>query len=527
MLAGQKPVWAKVPHRYVRLGALVAVVAGVSVVLVNNPSLPKTAWEKTAQIFTGVPTQMHVAVLPFENVGNDPVNQAFCDGLTETLTTQLTHLEQLRGAMWTVPASEVRAMKVASPTDARKILGANLVVTGSVQRFGHRFRVTMNLVQVRGKEPRQLNSGMIDNLIANMSILQDEAVMWIVDMLQLNLLPQEKQVLMAGRTSVSEAYTDYLDGQGYVLNYQVEGNLDRAIGAFSAAVDHDSLYALAYAGLGEAYWRKYKDTTNPQWVAPALANGRRAVALDSLLAPARVTLGLILNGTGKPERAVAEFEKAIRLEPKNVLAYRSLAAAYAALDKTKEAEDTYRRAIDMKPDYWGGYYEFGKYYYARREYEKAIAEFERVIELAPDNKYGYLNLGGCYYMEGKLDEACEQFENSIAAEPNDRAYTNLGAIYFLRGEYARSAEMCLQARKLNDQSYTSWANLANAYYFLPGKMVQAMATYRRAAELAEEKRKITPNDPNLLASLAGYYALLGEKDHAQALIRRIAHDRTR
>ncbi|HEX6790858.1 MAG TPA: protein kinase [Candidatus Krumholzibacteria bacterium] len=516
VIAGGKAGWATLPRRYLRLAAVLAVVASVTGVL----ALDHSVREKARQVVHLVPTQMHVAVLPFENVGNDPVNQAFCDGLTETLTAQLTHLEQLRGAMWTVPSSEVRAMKVTSPTDARKILGANLVVTGAVQRFGPRFRVTMNLVQVRGKEPRQLSSGMIDNLTANMSILQDEAVMWIVDMLQLRLLPQEKQVLTAGRTSVSEAYTDYLDGQGYVLNYQVEGNLDRAIGAFSAAVDHDSLYALAYSGLGEAYWRKYKETTDPQWVSPAIENGRRAVALDTLLAPARVTLGIILNGTGKPERAVPEFEKAIKLEPKNVLAYRSLAAAYAALDRTTDAEATYQRAIDMKPDYWGGYYEFGKYYYSLGDYEKAVAQFGRVVEHAPDNKYGYLNLGVCYFRLGKMDAAREQFEKSNAAEPNFRAYSFLGALYYMEGDYARSAEMCLQARKLNDTNYSTWVNLANAYYFTPGRRSQAMDTFRRAAELAEDQRKITPNDANLLASLAGYYAVLGEKERAQELMRK-------
>lgn len=516
VIDGQRPVGTKLPHHYVRLGVVLATVLGVAAVLAFNPS-----WrERIMQRIHGVPPQMHVAVLPFENVGNEPANQAFCDGLTETLTTQLTHLEQLRGAMWTVPSSEVRAMKVISPTDARKLLGANLVVTGAVQRFGPRFRVTMNLVQVRGKEPRQLNSGMIDNLTANMSILQDEAVMWIVDMLQLRLLPREKQVLIAGRTSVSEAYDDYLAGQGYVLSYQVEGNLDRAIGSFSAAVDHDSLYALAYAGLGEAYWRKYKDTMDPQWVAPAVDNGHRAVALDSLLAPARVTLGLILSGTGKPERAVTQFEKAIKLEPKNATAYRSLATAYADLGKTKEAEATYQRAIDMKPDYWGGYYEFGKYYYFRGEYEKAIAEFDRVVHYAPDNKFGYLNLGVCYYRQGKMDKAREAFEKSNAAEPNDRAYSFLGALYYMDGDYPRSAEMCLQARKLNDKSYMSWVNLANAYYFIPGKRDQAMSTFRRAAELAEDRRKITPNDASLLASLAGFYALLGEKDRAQPLMQK-------
>jgi serine/threonine-protein kinase len=514
--AGEKPAWAKLPRRYARLVGLLAIAGAITAVVAFNPTV-NNAFKR---MISGVPAEMHVAVLPFENVGNDPMNQAFCDGLMETLSTQLTHLEQARGTLWVVPASEVRAVKVASPTDARKTLGVNLVVTGSVQRFGDRFRVTMNIVDpTRGSTPRQLKSQMFDNRTDNMSILQDEAVMWIADTMQLTLLPQEKQVLVASRTEVSGAYDDYLRGLGYVRSYEVEGNLDRAIGAFSSALAHDSLYALAYAGLGEAYWRKYKDTTDPQWIPPALKNGTRAVALDTLLAPAHVTLGMILGGTGKPERAVTEFQRAIELEPKNVLAYRSLAAAYAAMDRIADAEATYQRSIDMKPDYWGGYNDYGNFNYARGEYEKAAAHYQKVIELTPDNKFGYNNLGACYWGLGKTDKAREMFERSIAIEPNFRAYSNLGALYYMAGEYARSADMCLEARKLNDVSYKTWANLANAYYFVPGKRDEAMATYRRAAELAEDQRRLTPKDANLLSSLAGYYAVLGDKDRAQSLVR--------
>lgn len=117
-----------------------------------------------------------------------------------------------------------------------------------------------------------------------------------------------------------------------------------------------------------------------------------------------------------------------------------------------------------------------------------------------------------------MENARRMFLRSLDAEPNHRAYTNLAALYYMGGGYAQSAAMCEQALKLNDSAYKTWSNLGNAYHWMPGKRDQAMQAYRRAAELAEKQRALTPRDPSLLSGLAGYYAVLGEKERARALI---------
>ena len=513
---GAKPVWAKRRRHYLRLAAVATIIAAAAAIML----IPRSR-QAVRGLFGAGGEHLHLAVLPFENVGREPENQAFCDGLMETLSTQLTQLEQFHGSLWVVPASEVREREVGSPSEARRVLGVNLVVTGAVQRLSDRFRVTLNLIDLaHGETPRQLNAAMIDDRMAQVAILQDATVSEVAGMLNVNLLPQHERVLTAGGTAVSAAYDFYLQGLGYVRDYGSRENLDRAIAAFTAAVDQDSLYALAYAGLGEAYWLKYRNTRDPQWVEPALTNGQRAVALGELLPSAHVTMGLILSGTGHAQEAIVEFQRALALEPTNAGAYRGMAATYAALGNTDKAQSTYRKAIAMKPDYWGGYNELGLFYYKRGDYKRAVDQFQKVTELRPENSSGYNHLGAAYWFLEQLPKAREMFERSLAAEPNDRAYTNLSVLYYMEEAYVEAAAMSEEALKLNDTSYIAWANLANAYFWVPEKREAAMEAFRKAAALAEEQLEVTPEDRRVLTSLAAYYAVLGESDRALSLIDR-------
>jgi tetratricopeptide (TPR) repeat protein len=119
-----------------------------------------------------------------------------------------------------------------------------------------------------------------------------------------------------------------------------------------------------------------------------------------------------------------------------------------------------------------------------------------------------------------MKDARKMFERSIQAEPNYRAYSNLSIVYYMEERYAEAAAMCEKALELNDTSYKTWAALGNAYHWVPGKGELSRDAYRRAVELAEDQRRLKPNDPWLITSLAGYYAVLGENDRALALIER-------
>jgi serine/threonine-protein kinase len=493
-------------RRRTLLFAGAAFLALILVLLAISGGNPLKTWLK----FSTVPDEQHLLVLPFTNVGGDSQKQAFCDGLVETMTSKLTQLEQFHGSLWVVPASEVRRNNIQSPGEAYKTFGANLVVSGSLQTLANMFRLTLNLIQA--EDLRQLNSSVIDIEAENIAALQDQTVGKLFQMLNLQMNPKARGVIQAGGTTVSSAYEFYLQGIGYLQRYQAVENLDAAIEAFTQATAEDSLYALAHAGLGEAYWRKYEALKDNHWVDEAIRECQQAYRLNNQLPEVNVALGMINSGIGRYEEAVRDFHRALNSDPTNAAAYRGLAKAYEAREMSGEAEATYKRAIDLKPDYWAGYNDLGVFYFRLGRYEDAITRFRRVTELAPDNDRGYNNLGGTYYMLKRWPEAQEMFERSLSIRKTYRVCLNLGTLYFIRGQYRRATQMCEMALELNDNDYRVWGNLAAAYHWSREEKDKVEKTYRRAIELAEEQKKVNPQDAEVISDLANYYSMIGESD---------------
>jgi len=466
-----------------------------------------------------IPGVKHIAVLPFSNIGTNPETQAISDGLVETLTSKLTQLEQLQGTLWVVPASEMRKSQVTSAGEALKMFGVNLVVTGSVQRFGKGLRLTMNLVDA--KTLRQLDSYVMDDTFTDVPVLQDQAVIKLAEMLHVQLMPETQRVLKAGGTTSPGAYEFYLQGRGLLLRYDKPENIDGAIVVFNRALQIDSNYALAYAGLGEAYLLKYKSTKNIHWIKQAAQNCQQAVELNDLIAPVHITLGLIQIETGRYKEALAEFQKALEIDPVNADAYRGRAKAFMAQGKLEEAELTYKKAIEMKPDYWGGYNDLGVFYFRHGRYEDAVPQFHHVIELTPLNAKGYRNLGSMYFYLERWKDAIKMFNRALEFRPDYSIYSNLGTLYFYEKQYASAARMYEKALELQDSDFKVWGYLAMAYRLIPTERNKASAAYLRAITLAKEKSKINPYDQAVLSSLVEYYQGLGEKDKALSLLHQL------
>src|SRR5439155_132463 len=107
-------------------------VAGV--VLAAGSLLFPAVRQRAASILSSSGGEKHVAVLPFDNIGNDPANEAIAEGLMDSLTSKLSNLDAAQQSLWVVPSSVVRGRKVTDPSSAEKDLGANLVVKGSIRR---------------------------------------------------------------------------------------------------------------------------------------------------------------------------------------------------------------------------------------------------------------------------------------------------------------------------------------------------------------------------------------------------------
>ncbi len=469
---------------------------------------------------TGVPGIKHMAVLPLRVIGGDSSSQALSDGLVETLTSKLTQIEQTERSMWIVPASELRSSGIDSPGRARKALGVNLVITGSLQQSGNSLRLILNLIDTSAM--RQLRSAVItetDNVGAD---FQDRAAAEVARMLDFELQPATRSRLAAGGTFRPEANEFYLQGRGLLQRYEQQESLDAAIGLFRKAVQADADFALAFAGLGEAYWRKYELTRNPDLVQEAQSNCQQAFQLDGDLVPVQITLGIIERGKGNYPEAIKSFKKALALDPVNSEALLGLAITYENAGKTAEAEATYRHAVDLKPNYWAAVNSLGSFYYFNGRLPEAEAMFRKVTELTPDNVRGYNNLGSVYFFQGKNELARRVFEKSLALQANPDAYSNLGTLFFFAGRYRQAAAMYKKGIALGLNDYVIWGNLGDAYSCLPDHETDAREAYQMAINLANEQLRINPRNARIHSSLSIFYAktrqmILALDETAQAM----------
>jgi serine/threonine-protein kinase len=461
-----------------------------------------------------------LAVLPFANVGNDPAGQAFVDGLIETITSQLGAVAQSGGKLDVVAASDVRATKVASASDANKVFGVAYAVTGSVQRTADHVRITVNLVDAKTR--RMVDSRTIDSRLQDVVAMQDDTVRQVADLVGASLQPEVARALRQRGTAIAEAYESYLQGLGHLQRFEKLDSVDMAIGDLQRAVAADPKYALAHAALGEAYWRKYQLTKDPHLPEQARSTCDKALALDDRLAAVHVTLGVLAAGTGKTSEAVAELSRAIGLDPVNADAYRELGNAYRALGRSGEAETSLKKALEIRPNSWANHNDLGKLYYTTRNYEGAEVQYQKVIDLTPDSEAAYRTMGVVYYATKRFDLAEKFFRKSAELQPNDSAYSNLGTLLYAQARYAEAAQMYEQATQFETSKYKSqiWANLASALYWAPGERPKSRAAYARALALAREELRVKPGDRGLLFRIADCQSRIGQPADARRSLER-------
>lgn len=453
-----------------------------------------------------------VAVLPFEAIGANAENQALCRGLTELLTARLA---QIGNGVEVIPTSEVQAQGVTSASDARRKLGATLVVEGS-WNFTAGNQLTYSLVDANTR--RSLNAAVVEPDLRNLLTTESEAVGKLLAMMNLETLHDARIPAHEEALAHPDAYQYYVRGRGYLLEYTNPQSLRSAVALFKTAIEIEPSFALAWAGLGEAYWKEFQDSRNEEFVPKAIEASATAIRLDDRLAPVHVTMGTIDQGRGDYEGAVREFERALEFDPESDAAYRGLAVSYASLGKMEQAESAYLRSIAVRKDYWGSYSALGGFYYKEARYEEAAVQFRRVIDLAPENARGYTNLGGIYYLQGKYKQAQERYEKSLTLQPDYRAYSNLGTLYFFSGRYADAARMFERALQLNNTDSRVWRNLAGAYYWAPGEREKARAAYEKAALLTSKELQINPRDSTLRLQLADCESMLRHSEKAVALV---------
>jgi tetratricopeptide (TPR) repeat protein len=512
-----------VAHRWLSSrGARTAIAAGVVVMLagggygVYRYVEARRGDSAASSGAKGLPEQKQVAVLPFEVIGTAESTRTVSDGMVEILASALSDAERFHGKISSVPSSEIRRRRITSAEEARQQFGVNLAITGSAQPAGADIEFTISLVDT-GKM-RQLASSHFVYDPANPLASRDQAVAVVGRLLQFEVTPAERTEIQAGDSRAPAAYSAYLEGRGLLSRFDVAGNVEKATAAFHRAIQEDPGYALAYAGLGSAYWRKTKATGDQEWSRLALTNAERAVKLGDSLTLPHTVLGEIDGGSGREEDAIRELRKAMELSPSNAEAMRQLATVYNNMGRFSEAEALYMRAIQMRPTDVQGHQLAGFFYYQRERYGEAEAEFKKALNLTPDNDMPYRNLGGIYVLEGRYQDAINQYQKALQIRPNAGGWASLGLAYYFQHRYADAVGAGETALDMDSSNYRHWGNLGVYYKWAPGQGKKAAPSLEKAVQMASKFLVTTPKDYSVRADLAEYYARLGKATEAWAEI---------
>lgn len=489
----------------------------LSLILLLSSALLIPAIRERIQGMLLASREKHIAVLPFDFVGDDPKVEALGDGLMDSLTGKLSSLDAANEALWVIPATEVRHRKVTDPVSALKEFGATIALKGRLET--HNQAMHLNLSVIDTKKMRQIGFVELYSQGNDLEGLQNEAVARLGRLINISVKLNDSNDVVSPINQA--AYENYLIGTGYMQRFDKPGNLDLAIDALRKSTATDDQFTLGFARLGEAYRLKYQLDKDPKWLEQAQTYCKRAMQLDPRLPAANSTLARIHELSGNHELAVQEFQRALESDPRDADALNGLAHSYQNAGQSSAAEATYIKAAAVRPDDWSGYNNLGNYYDERGKHRDAIVQYQHGLERTPDNSVLLANLGGAYLVSDDpmmLGRAEQALRRSIAVSPNYVAYANLGNLYEMQHRFLDSAIATEQALQIDDQDYDVWNNLAEVYEVL-GNHEKANECRRKTVELAERTVKMNPQDANAQALLGALFAHTGSTEKAMAYIK--------
>jgi serine/threonine-protein kinase len=455
----------------------------------------------------------HLAVLPFRVLGSADQLRYVGDGVVEALSSRLFQLPDLR----VISSRDVEQARTARSIDeAARLLGASLIVEGTVQSAGDELRLVVNLHDMAAGTQtwtRQF-TGTRDGLFT----LQDQIYEGLVGALGASPPASAPAVAAARPTSDIDAYDAYLKGRDALRSREKPEQLEAAVDLFEQAIRQDPSFALAYAGLADASLLMYREKKDSFWAERARAAALRGRDLDERLPEVHYALGSVYSESGRSAEAVVELRRALELAPSSDEAYRRLGAAYQELGRKKDALEMLQKAVDVNPYFWLNHNVLGVGYLDFGETASALDEFRRVTDLAPQNPIGYNNIGSAYFARGEWEKGIPAYERSLKLEPHWLTYSSLGTAYFYLKRYDEAVRQFEQAAALNPNDAVTIGNLADGFRW-SGQQDRARATYARAIALAYKELQVNPRDATVLAMVALYHAKSGRDDRASDLMK--------
>jgi len=435
-LSATKPPSRPRTVRALAYAAAAGVLALAAVLIAMNSG----RWRERLLSLAASPRIQSLAVLPLANLSHDPNQDYFADGMTEALIANLAQIKALHVISRT-SVMHYKGSNESLPQIARD-LNVDAVIEGTVQRSGDRIQVTAQLIQ--GQTDVHLWAKTYDRNFQDILVMQSELAQAIVGEIRTHLTPQEREHLAHVQPVNPDAYNAYLLG-AYHANKRNPEAIDKGIEYFQQAIRIDPKYAMAYAGLAQAYierdiWGGLGIGKSGDQVRAATL---KALELDADLAEAHVLLAHIhFQYDWDWQGAEAEFKRAFELNSNLAGSYLGYAFYLQAMGHHQEALASAHRAVQLDPLSPANITDEGRIFYRARQYEKAIALYKQALELDPGYLPALSRIADAYEQLGKFDEALASAQKLINGAGDHRLdRRSLARIYARMGRRREAMEI--------------------------------------------------------------------------------------
>jgi TolB-like protein len=431
-----------------------------------------------------------LAVLPFTNVSGDATTDYVSDGITESLIANLAHVPDLR-----VKSRNIAFRYKGKDVDVQKAgneLGVSALVTGRVTPHGDSVEVSAELTDIR--DSAEIWGQHYSGKSADIMALQQQIASDLAEKLRPKLSAAEKQQVTKQGTQNPEAYELYLKGR-YAWNKRTAPDLATAISYFNQAIAKDPSYAMAYAGLADAY------ATLPTYggVASELipksnAAARKALELDATLArPHAVLGGNEIEYDWDFAGGEAEYKKALQLDPNDATTHQWYAQDLAAIGNRKqEALAEVNRAHQLDPQSPVIGYAIGDVHNSGRQFDEAVAVCQKGASENPTFAIVRQCLAFAYWGKRMYPQVIEEWKSlgQLSGDQNESAFAAALEKGFRSASWKGAVAAGIEAREAQRKNdYHSSAYEIAALYAELGEKNQAFQWLNTAYQ--ERERGLT------------------------------------
>jgi len=349
-----------------------------------------------------------VAVLPFTNASAEPDTDYLSDGITESLIDSLSQLPRVR-----VVSRNSAFRYKGKDTDPKTVgreLGVRGVITGRIVKRGDELSISSDLVDTQ--RDQELWGERYNRKISELPSVQEEISRQISAKLRQHLTGEEKKRLTRGSTENSEAYQLYLRGR-FLWNKRTPADVQKAIEYFQKALDKDSGYTLAYAGLADAYAVPAGPQSRRDAIPKAKAAARRALELDDTLAEAHASLAKALMNDYDWPTAEKEFHRSLELNPNYPTLHQWYSEYLSTMGHLGESLNEAQQAERLDPLSPVIVWNVARVLALQRKCDQAIQQINKAPELEANFAQAHAITAYCLEFQGNYEGAIDSWERAF------------------------------------------------------------------------------------------------------------------